>query len=94
MLDKIAETRIFEDVCLKNPLVESVVGDHTQLSTEGFLAIFYEGPLSSWNYKFIWFLILHADFKLGADCLPLRGLRLLGSGLKRRLLSLGLHLMV
>ena len=28
---------------LKNPFVESVAGDHTQLFTEGFPVIFHEG---------------------------------------------------
>ena len=31
---------------LKNPLVESVPGEHTQLFTEGFLVIFHEGLFS------------------------------------------------
>ena len=39
-------------------------------------------------------LILCADVELGAECLPLGGLRLLGSGLKGRLVSLGSHLML
>ena len=40
-------------VVLKNPLVESVASDHTQLFTEGFPAIFHEGLFSSWNYIFL-----------------------------------------
>ena len=37
---------------LKNPSVESVAGEHTQLLTEGFPVIFHEGPFSSWNRLF------------------------------------------
>ena len=43
-----------------NPSVESVVGEHTQPSTEGFPIFFHEGPLSSWNPGITYDL---ADFK-------------------------------
>ena len=42
---------------LKNPSVESVLGEHTQLFTEGFPVIFHEGLFSSWKRFFL------ADFK-------------------------------
>ena len=53
--------RIFDKKCrkmnfllgfLKNPSVESVAEEHTQLFTEGFPVIFHEGPFSSWNRLF------------------------------------------
>ena len=58
---------------LKNPSVESVAGEHTQLSPKDF-------PLSFTRVPFflespILLLILCADFELGAGCLPLGGLR-------------------
>ena len=77
---------------LKNPSVESVVGEHAQVSTEGFSIIFHEGLVSSWNRIFL--ADLWADFELRAERLPLGGLRLPWSGLKGRLVSLGFHLMV
>ena len=43
MFDKITEKHVFLTGSFKNPFVESVASDHTQLSTEGFLAIFHEG---------------------------------------------------
>ena len=45
-------TTIFLRGFLKNPSVESVLGEHTQLFTEGFPVIFHEGPFSSWNRLF------------------------------------------
>ena len=42
----------------------------------------------------IFLLILSADFELGAECLPSAGLPLPGSGLKRRLVSLGFDLVL
>ena len=52
IFDKIAEKNNFLRGFLKNPYVESVAGEHTQLFTEGFPVIFHEGPFSSWNRKF------------------------------------------
>ena len=66
---------------MKNPSVESVAGEHTQLFTEGFPIIFHDRPFSSWK-KLIFLLILCADFELGAQCLPVGGLWLPGDGLK------------
>ena len=37
----------------KNPSIESVAGEHTQLYTEGFPIIFHEGLFSSWNHIFL-----------------------------------------
>ena len=37
---------------LKNPSVESVAGEHTQLFTEGFPVIFHKGLFSSWKRLF------------------------------------------
>ena len=39
----------------------------------------------------IFLLVLSADFELGAECLPLGGLRLPRSALKGRLVPLGFH---
>ena len=78
---------------LKNHSVESVAEEHTQLFTEGFPVIFHEGPFSSWNRLFF-LLILSADFELGAECLPLDGLPLPGSGLKGRLVPLAFDLVL
>ena len=66
---------------LNTPSVESVPGEQAQLFTEGFPIIFHEALFSSWNHMFF-LLILSADFELGAECLPLGGLRLPGSALK------------
>ena len=90
MFDKLAEKTIFLRGFLKIPSVESVAGEHTQLFTEGVPVIFHEGLFSSWNRIFFW-LILSADFELGAQCLPLGGLWLPASALKGRLVSLGFH---
>ena len=35
---------------MRIPSLESVTGEQTKLSTEGFPVIFHEGPFSSWNY--------------------------------------------
>ena len=77
---------------LKNPFVESVADDHTQLSPKDFPLSFTRAV--SFLESLIFLLILCADFELGAEWLPLRGLRLPGSGLKSHLVSLGFHLMV
>ena len=52
IFDKLAENTNFLRGFLKNSLVESVPGEHTQLFTEGFPVIFHEGPFSSWNHIF------------------------------------------
>ena len=70
---------------VKNHSVESVAGEHTQLSPKDF-------PLSFTRARFLpgiayFVLIFGADFELGAECLPLGGLRLLGSALKGRSVS-------
>ena len=46
MFDKITENTNFLRGFLKNPLIESVAGEHTQLFTEGFPVIFHEGLFS------------------------------------------------
>ena len=82
---------------LKNPFVESVVGDHTQLFTEGFIIIAHDYYCSR-GYVFfldslIFLLIVCADFELGAERLPSDGLWWPGSGSKGRLVFLGFSLM-
>ena len=57
MFDKTAGKNVFSNRILKNPSVESVAGEHTQLFTEGFPIIFHEGPFPSWNRLFL------ADFR-------------------------------
>ena len=48
------------------------------------------GPVFSLKLDIV-LLILSADFQLGAECLPLGALRLPGSALQGRLVSLGFH---
>ena len=36
---------------MKNPSVESVVDDHTQVYTDGFPIICHVGPFAFWVYK-------------------------------------------
>ena len=52
IFDKIAEKKRSRGF-LKNPSVESVAGEQTQLFTEGFPVIFHEGPFSSWNHLLV-----------------------------------------
>ena len=76
---------------LKNPLLESVAGDHTQLFTEGFPSCHLPREPVFLLELPILLLILCADFELGAES-PFGGLRLPGSSLKGRLVSSGVHL--
>ena len=76
---------------MKNPSLESVAGEHTQLFTEGFPFYLPRGPIFFLESP-IFLLILSADFELGAECLHLDGLPLPGSGLKGRLVPLGFDL--
>ena len=52
IFDKIAEKTNFLRGFLRNPSVESVPGEHTQLFTEGFPVLFHEGLFSSWKRLF------------------------------------------
>ena len=94
MFDNIAEAKQtnFLRGLLKNPSVESAAGDHTQRFSEGSISHYLSrGPVFLLD-SHISLLIVCADFELGAECLPSNGLRLLGSGLRARLLPLGFHL--
>ena len=78
---------------LRNPSVASAAGEHTQLWTEGLPDYLSREPVFFLELH-MFLLISCVAFELGAECLPLRGLRLGGSGLKGRLVSLGFHSML
>ena len=82
----------FVRVVLKNPSVERVSGEETQLSPKDFSLSFARACFLPGSICLL--LILCADFELGAECLPLGGLWWPRSGLKRRSVSLGFHLIV